>query len=115
MNNKEIASLVRKELKKRLPGWTFSVTKKEFGWTGSVTVALMSGPEDVGAGYEQLNRHYPDTWPLSDKGKEVMGIAKQVLEQFHWDESEIQIDYHRCNFYPHLHVGRWDKDFEVRS
>lgn len=77
-------------------------------------------------GYAQLN-HYQlqsrvdDPKRLSNgeyltpKGWEVMKAATDILLAEHWDKSEVQVDYFSCNFYPHIHIGKWDKPYQVRG
>lgn len=143
-STKDIAATVRESLKRELPGWKFSVTTKVFGWSSSITVALVSGPESViegyapgtngvewgypVPGYAQLNHysflvegfsgsdsHTTNGYQLTEAGWEVMAKAAEILAREHWDKSDIQTDYFNCAYYMHLNVGRWDKNYEVRS
>lgn len=132
MNTKEIAAEIRATLKRELPEWKFSVTIKGNSYYSAITIALMSGPEDVmvstehGSGYAQLNRHvfndsptaYGREWfnngaKLTPKGWEVMSRANDIMLNRHWDRSDAQVDYFNCNFYPHLHIGKWDNGYKV--
>lgn len=109
---KEIAADIRRQLKIALPGWEFSVQVKD---GLSITVALMKGPRLVGPEYAQLNHYYPDTWDLTPAGKIVMGKANEIMAGHHWDESNSQIDYFCCNFYRHLHIGKWNQPYQVKG
>lgn len=125
---KQIAAEVRSELRRALPDHTFSVTVKNFQWSGSITVAAMAGPQPLlsgGDGHEQLNSYQllreekvslnGVVSPLTLEGWSVMRRAAQILASHHWDESEPQTDYFCCNFYMHVHVGKWDKPYQVKG
>lgn len=137
----DIAKDIRSELKAALPGWTFSVKTKLFSMGSSITVSLMSGPEPVIEGhapqrgvvpdeplpgYAQLNRYQfmnaenastrmTNGVVLTEKGYEVVVRALEIAGAHHWDESEPQTDYSCCNFYLHLNIGQWDKDYQVKG
>lgn len=139
MRTKEITKAVREDLKKAFPGWKFSVSFDSFAGGSSIDLCLMSGPEEVLEGvvikpngkdevlmpsrHAQLN--YYMFWgnaegdyrnngcTLTPKGWEVMKGATEILKRYHWDKSDIQSDYFYCNFYMHICIGRWDKDYQV--
>lgn len=147
-STKEIAALIRDELKVKLPAWKFSVTMKTFSMGSSITVALMEGTEEVieathersfaGIGgeryecslagsaprYAQLNQYQlrdnnaqrlTNGYYLTPAAWEVMTKANNIVKQYHRDDSDIQSDYFSCNFYYDLHIGKWNKDYEVKA
>lgn len=147
-STKEIAALIRDELKVRFPKWRFSVSMKSFSMGSSITVALMSGPAEVieatlehsfaGIGgeryecslagsaprYAQLNQYQFRTnkesrlsngYYLTPEAWEMMCQVNEVVKQYHRDDSDIQSDYYSCNFYYDLHIGKWNKDYEVKA
>lgn len=128
MDTKQTSKLVREELKRILPDWKFSVTIQRFSGGSSIDLSLMQGPEEVSSeGYAQLNPHsfgsqssfygkdklISNGCQLTPKGWEVMEIATKVLSSYHWDNSDIQTDYFHCNFYLHINIGKWNKNYEV--
>lgn len=130
LSTKEVCVRVRQDLKRELPGWKFSVTFDSYSGGSSIDLALMSGPEAVcdgtDEGYAQLNHynfHHPDrSRPyvnngalLTEQGWKVMKVATNLLDNYHWDESEIQTDYFCCNFYMHVAIGKWDKPYMVKE
>lgn len=129
LSTKEIAALVRAELKKRLPEWKFSVTYNSFSMGSSIDLRLMAGPEAVvaeGPQHGQLNQYTfanPDSrYPLRNNGVQmtqvgwdVMSKANDIIRTYHWDESEPQTDYFHCNFYYHLCIGKWNRDYQVKG
>ena len=140
-STKDIAADVREELKVKLPHFRFSVRTKVFSMGSSITVSLVSGPEPVllgyapqrgvvpdlpTPGYAQLNQYqfndarYEEMrqnngYILSEAGWSVMKRAYETLAQHHWDKSDIQSDYFSCNFYMHLQIGDWNKDYQVKG
>ena len=126
----DIAKEVRAALKKELPGWKFSVTTHNFSMGSSITLSLMEGKEKVlvGGDHCQLNHHtflrsnaadrivrMSNGAKLTEVGFQVMEQATKILARYHWDRSEIQTDYFCCNFYMNVHIGKWDKPYQVKG
>jgi hypothetical protein len=74
-------------------------------------------------GYAQLNEcqlrtnnsnRLTNGYYLTPAAWKAMVKANDIVSQYHWDDSDIQSDYHSCNFYYHLHIGKWNKDYEVK-
>ena len=132
ISTEEVAA-IRKELKAQLPQYKFSVTKHHHS---SVTVAFMKGPafaefqsrdrytgefkDDVIEGHEQLNHH----WAMDVYGEENGALIKKVEEiiktapvkaggRAWYDKSDAMTDYFDTAFYMSIHVGKWDKPYEV--
>ena len=132
ISTEEVAA-IRKELKKELPEYKFSVTKHHHS---SVTVAFMKGPafaefqsrdrytgefkDDVIEGHEQLN-HY---WAMDFYGEKNGALIKKVEKIIKtapvkaggrewYDKSDAMTDYFDTAFYMNIHVGKWDKHYEV--
>ena len=133
ISTQEVAA-IRKELKKELPEYKFSVTKNHHS---SVTVAFMKGPafkeytyfdryegvqkEGVLEGHEQLNHHwaeqfYGDNAPLIKKVEKIIKTAPVKAGGREWyDKSDAMTDYFDTAFYMNIHVGKWDKHYEVAA
>ena len=132
ISTEEVAA-IRKELKKELPQYKFSVTKHHHS---SVTVAFMKGPafaeytyfdryageqkDGVLEGHEQLNHYHAESF----YGAENAAIIKKVEEiiktapvkaggRAWYDKSDAMTDYFDTAFYMSIHVGKWDKPYEV--
>lgn len=114
---REITRDIRKNLKEEIPFCKFSV-RKESGGSG-ILVSLMEAPFEAtvnGADYIQLNHYYLDSDKrMSERTLWVMRKALEIVRRYHWDESDIQTDYHCCNFYISLHIGSYDKPFKVKK
>ena len=146
LSGKDIANLMRNELKEVFPDCKFSITRQSYSGGQSITVALMSAPFEVfnktytkdkngnvytekDYGYAQLNEYttreatenyankdgYNNGSYLTDKAREVLKYAVKLSDSYNFDDSDGQIDYFHTNFYLHLQIGRWDKDFKVIS
>ena len=123
METKQIIKEIRSNLKKELPGYKFSVTKRSGSYTTAITVALMKADfnpfidayknSTFGDGYLQINHYYIDSDDsLSEKSKEVMKKAYEITKIRHWDKSDIQTDYSNANFYINLAIGTYERRFE---
>lgn len=102
---------------------------REYLPQGGMPVTSPCGAEygNPSPGYAQLNhyqllsaeereqeRRLTNGYYLTPKGWQVMRKATLILSEEHWDKSEIQVDYFSTNFYRHVNIGRWDKDYEVK-
>ena len=132
ISTEEVAA-IRKELKKELPQYKFSVKRCHHS---SVTVAFMKGPafaeytyfdryegvekDGVLEGHEQLNHYHAESF----YGAENAAIIKKVEEiiktapvkaggRAWYDKSDAMTDYFDTAFYMSIHVGKWDKPYEV--
>ena len=43
---------------------------------------------------------------------DAMAEVYKMAENFNYDDSDAMIDYFSTNFYLHLNVGKWNKEFE---
>jgi hypothetical protein len=75
-------------------------------------------------GYHQLNNYQlnddsynPEVWNngvfLTEFGYNLFKKVNEIVQRFHWSESDMQTDYYNCNFFYHLSIGKWDKDFKI--
>jgi len=72
--------------------------------------------------YHQLNQYAlrdkfdADSWCngvfLTEEGHKVMQRVTEIVTAYRYDDSDGQVDYFDTNFYLHLAIGKWDKDFE---
>jgi hypothetical protein len=62
--------------------------------------------------YVQLNHYYMDQH-FDGIALEYLEKAYAIMNQDHWDESDIQTDYFHCSWYNGIQVGRWNKPFEL--
>ena len=130
----EVAA-IRKQLKAQLPEYKFSVKKHHHS---SVTVAFMKGPawdtfqsrdrytgemkDDAMDDHEQLNH----VWAEDFYGEKNAAIIKKVEKIIKtapvkaggrewYDKSDAMTDYFDTAFYMNIHVGKWDKHYEIAA
>lgn len=65
-------------------------------------------------GYIQANHYYLDD-SFSGKALEFLQKAKDIMNQGNHDRSDIMTDYFDVGWYIDLHIGRWNKPFEVKK
>lgn len=141
LSMKDIAAIVRADLKKNYPDCKFSVTKTTYTGGASLTVSLMAAPFDpfatpdpvkvpgkdltwgiddamnrwnrtVMKKHMDVNHYYiKDSYYMSDKAKEVFTYVTKLINGYNYDDSDAMVDYFDTNFYIHLSVGKWDKPF----
>ena len=132
ISTEEVAA-IRKELKAQMPEYKFSVKKCHHS---SVTVAFMKGPawetfqsrdrytgemhDDAMDDHEQLNH----VWAEDFYGEKNAAIIKKVEKIIKtapvkaggrewYDDSDSQSDYFDTAFYMSIHIGAWDKPYQV--
>ena len=132
ISTEEVAA-IRKQLKAEMPEYKFSVKKCHHS---SVTVAFMKGPawetfqsrdrytgemhDDAMDDHEQLNH----VWAENFYGEKNAAIIKKVEKIIKtapvkaggrewYDDSDSQTDYFDTAFYMSIHIGAWDKPYQV--
>ena len=73
------------------------------------------------AGHHQLNENQyrdvynPAFWNngvfLTEAGYNLFKRVVEIIQQYNYDNSDIQTDYFDVNFYLSLSIGKWDKPF----
>ncbi len=61
------------------------------------------------------DKYRAETWNngvfLTEAGHNDLKKIVAIVEKYHRDDSDSSIDYFNCNFYFHLNLGKWDKEF----
>lgn len=65
-------------------------------------------------GYIQVNHYWLDT-AYTGRALEYLEKVKAIMAVDHWDKSDIQSDYFHCAYYMNIHIGAWNKSFEVTN
>lgn len=65
-------------------------------------------------GYIQVNHYWLDT-AYTGRALEYLEKVKAIMAVDHWDKSDIQSDYFHCAYYMNIHIGTWNKSFEVTN
>ena len=129
----EVAA-IRKQLKTQMPEYKFSVKRDH---TSSVTVAFMKGPawetfqsrdrysgefKDAAIeGHEQLNHHWATDFYGEKNGAIIKKVEKIIktapylegVGDLWFDKSDSMSDYFHTAYYFSIHVGKWDKNYQV--
>lgn len=70
--------------------------------------------------YHQLNCNFyepynPENWSngvfLTEQGFNLFKRVMEIVNQYNYDESDIQTDYSDVNFYTDLSIGKWNKEY----
>ena len=129
---------IRKALKERFPEYKFSV--KIGAGNHSVSVSVVEGPAfdqeeakwnhvedkfvapDLNKDHTSINNywiedHYPNN---AEFFKEVVDIIKTApfkagVGDLWFDRSDIMTDYFHTSYYINLHVGAWNKPFQIKE
>ena len=108
---KEIAKLVRAELKKLYPSSKFSVTSEY----NNLSVSLMESDIKIfntDITYTQINHYYiKDNETLTEAGRNLLENVNQISNKYNYSDCDSMIDYFSVNYYFDLNVGKWNKPF----
>jgi len=133
---KDIAKIIKQELKKEFPSCVFSLVCQLYSGGQSLSINLMKADFEVfnktytqdkngniydkrSYEYAQLNHYtvmeidgYCNGMYLTKEAQQVLKRAVDLSNSFNFDDSDGQIDYFHTNFYLHLAIGKWDKPFQ---
>ncbi len=130
LSTKEIAVLIRKALKVRLPDYKFSTRYKSFSGGSSIDVVLKAAPHKIlnarwteleclmnrdgnyGGGRQAEQRMIGSQY--NERTNEALATAKAIMDSYNHDGTQIQIDYFDVKFYGHVSVD-WAANSEERE
>ncbi len=111
----------RAALKAALPAYKLSVTTEHYS---GIKVAIMAGPTDFGTEYTQLNpyinyreeRYNSSTgeWESNPHIQDVLDIVMPILNEGMGEGSEDSDYGHIPDYYTWVHIGKWDKPYQVK-
>tara|TARA_R110000765_G_scaffold131250_1_gene229740 strand:+ start:223 stop:651 length:429 start_codon:yes stop_codon:yes gene_type:complete len=129
---------IRKELKEKFPNHKFSV--KIGAGNLSVSVSVVEGPAflqeeaqwnhveekfvapDLNKDHTSINEYWLENhYPKNAKFfKEVVDIIKTApfkagVGDLWFDKSDMMTDYAHIAYYIYLHVGQWNKPFQIKE
>ncbi len=114
LTTKDIAKIIRSQLKREFPRCKFSVTSE----VSSITVRLMKANFQVfkensrykKRGYKEVN-HYTieNDEDLTETAKSVLQRVVRFVNSYNYDRSDVMVDYFDVNFYLDIMIGEWDK------
>ncbi len=109
------------ELKKVMPRtWKYSLRVMH---NSTIIMTIISAPVDLvelckyenkRPGYIQLNEYYLERAYEDASVLEVLLAAKTALNNGNWDKSDISTDYFNVGHYVNMHIGSFDRHFEVK-
>ena len=112
----------RAALKAALPAYKLSVTTEHYS---GIKVAIMAGPTDFGTEYTQLNPYinyreerYNNSTGEWDPGnphiQDVLDIVMPILNEGKGEGFEDSDYGHVPDYYTWVHIGKWDKPYQVK-
>lgn len=134
--SKECIEAKRKRIKEFNAKWNSNVTLKGLN-TSTLTATIRKGDIDfisnfidckrnspnfeyndysyiVKDQYIQVNHYYLDR-QFCGTALEFMEELNAILHEGHWDESDSMTDYFSCAWYINIHVGKWNKPYQLNS
>lgn len=114
---------IRVALKAEFPEFKFSVRTHH---NSSVQITIVAGPVDFGpevythgAGYCQVNSYHTERFygkhaKFLDRIDEIAKTAPgKAGGKVYFNETDAQIDYFHVAYYVNIHIGAWDKPYQV--
>ena len=112
----------RAALKAALPAYKLSVTTEHYS---GIKVAIMAGPTDFGTEYTQLNpyinyreeRYNSSTgeWDSNPQIQDVLDIVMPILNEGKGEGFQDSDYGHVPDYYTWVHIGKWDKPYQVKK
>ena len=112
----------RAALKAALPAYKLSVTTEHYS---GIKVAIMAVPTDFGTEYTQLNPYinYREERYNSSIGQmdsnppiqDVLDIVMPILNEGMGEGFEDSDYGHVPDYYTWVHIGKWDKPYQVKK
>ena len=117
---KDQVNAKRAALKAALPAYKLSVTTEHYS---GIKVAIMAGPTDFGTEYTQLNpyinyreeRYNSSTgeWESNPHIQDVLDIVMPILNEGMGEGFEDSDYGHIPDYYTWVHIGKWDKPYQI--
>lgn len=107
-NIKDIAKLVRTEIKKALPNFKYSITIERFSGGQAMNIKMVTAPNGFVFAEENENYHPggwgqdSEVWDTSKAYNKVRRTVSQIVNAYNYDDSDTQTDYFDVNFYAHF-------------
>ena len=112
----------RAALKAALPAYKLSVTTEHYS---GIKVAIMTGHTDFGTEYQQLNhnidhreeRYNSNTgqWESNPAIQDILDVIMPILNEGKGEGFEDSDYGHVPDYYTWVHIGKWDKPYQVTS
>lgn len=118
---KEIAAAIRQDIKgdKDLNVCKWSVSFHLASMCAEIFVYLLEAPKEVRQNPEQdkyfSNIGSGDDSRLNDYGKKIMKKVRGIVDSYNYSDCDGMIDYFNVRFYDTIGVGKWDREFIVKS
>ena len=129
LNGKDLLKVIRQHIKKEFPQFKFRINKQNGVYTSSFNFHIMSGPIEFltesgkkSCWKETYNRQVNQYWikdpnheneTYTPEGREMLIKLTQIISSYNMDDSDIQTDYFHTNFYSHIEIGHWEKEYTV--
>ena len=109
-------------LKAALPAYKLSVTTEHYS---GIKVAIMAGPTDFGTEYQQLNPYinyredrYNSNTPFSPSLanpaiQDMLDVIMPILNEGKGEGFEDSDYGHVPDYYTWVHIGKWDKPYQI--
>ena len=110
---KGIVKAIRTELRKELKDYKVSVTVQD---GSSLYVVLMTGPVAFEENYIQVNHYYIDRdFEAQPEARDLFNKILGIIAKHKKCKTEhVDSDYGVIpSFYINLHVGKWDKPYQL--
>jgi hypothetical protein len=122
LHNTELLAEIRKQIKETFPEFKFKINKRHYN---SFNFRIMAGPIQIltekafaerGKWSRNVNPYWihdlhHDEGMFTFSGRMMISTLSKLIESFNFDDSDIQSDYFHTNFYYHIEVGEWDKEY----
>lgn len=116
---KEVAKLIRADIKKEFPGIKASVKIERFSMGQAINVVVKESAEPLknplydGVFDWKIRTGQITSWPsednvkrdsITEEGQHVAKGVKDIVESYNFDDSDMMTDYSHVRFYSHVRI-----------
>ncbi len=111
---KEKVKEIREKIKKTFPNFKFSVVRRH---SSTIKIDILKGPIDFGTSHSQVNTYYIDRhWDDKPDAKAFLETIKEIVQGVKTPRYYDTADYGtQPDYYLYIHIGRWNKPYEVKN
>jgi hypothetical protein len=101
LSTKDIAKLIRKEIRTKYPKMKISVRTSHFSGGSSIDVTIQDcGFDPIHPEWDPYEVSIDHKNPLyTEEAESLIKSLEKIGNQYRWDDSDGMVDYFNCNFY----------------
>ena len=102
---KEIAKMIKKEIKEKYPNLKFSVRSRRFAGGEAIDITIKDfGFNPINPNYNSNKPPIFDNHRYNERARKIMNDIEKIGNQYRFDDCDGMIDYFRVNFWFNVYI-----------